>query len=118
VSLRKNINYINVFSILSSFDSEKKEKSKMLNTSILYSIHNEWTGRALAPCQILKWIGGYLCFTFICGIVLNAIILFILLQTKHRRSPIDIFIIALCFSDLLAALLGIPLPLTSNLACR
>jgi hypothetical protein len=121
VSLRKNINYINVFSILSSFDSEKKkkkEKSKMLNTSILYSIHDEWTGHALASCRILKWIGGYLCFTFICGIVLNAIILFILLQTKHRRSPIDIFIIALCFSDLLAALLGIPLPLTSNLACR
>ncbi len=80
--------------------------------------NNEWTDHALASCQILKWIGGYLFFTFICGIVLNGIILSILLQNKYRRSPIDIFIIALCFSDLLATLLGIPLPLTSNLACR
>jgi hypothetical protein len=90
----------------------------MLDASILHSIHNEWAGPALASCEILKWIGIYLCFTFICGIVLNAIILSILLRNKHRRSPIDIFIIALCLADLLAALLGIPLPLTSNLACR
>jgi hypothetical protein len=79
---------------------------------------NQWSPPALASCQILKWIGVYLCFTFIFGIVLNALILCVLLENKRRRSPIDIFIIALCVSDLLAALLGIPLPLTSNLACR
>jgi len=90
----------------------------MLNNSIINSEMNQWTQPALASCQILKWIGGYLCFAFICGIVLNAIILSVLLESKRRRSPIDIFIIALCVSDLLAALLGIPLPLTSNLACR
>lgn len=90
----------------------------MFNNSIDGSTNNEWAGYALASCYILKWIGGYLFFAFIFGIVLNVIILSILLQTKRRRSPIDIFIIALCFSDLLAALLGIPLPLTSNLACR
>ncbi|CAF0783744.1 unnamed protein product [Rotaria sp. Silwood1] len=80
--------------------------------------HDEWTQPALASCQILKWIGIYLCFAFICGIGLNAIILIILLQNKRCRSPIDIFIIALSFADLLDALLGIPLSLTSNLACR
>ena len=90
----------------------------MINDSKIHFTNNEWTQPALASCQILKWIGGYLCFTFICGIVLNVIILTILLQNKPRRSPIDIFIIALCFADLLAGLLGIPLPLTSNLACR
>ena len=90
----------------------------MFNNSKIHFTNNEWTPPALASCQILKWIGGYLCFTFICGVGLNIIILYILLQNKRRRSPIDVFIIALCFSDLLAALLGIPLPLTSNLACR
>jgi hypothetical protein len=90
----------------------------MLNNSIHKLANNQWTEYALASCHILKWIGVYLCFTFICGVVLNIIILNILIRTKRRRTPIDIFIIALCFSDLIAALLGIPLPLTSNLACR
>jgi len=90
----------------------------MLNNSIHKITNNQWAGYGLASCHILKWIGGYLCFTFICGVVLNIIILNILLRIKRRRTPIDIFIIALCFSDLLASLLGIPLPLTSNLACR
>jgi hypothetical protein len=90
----------------------------MLNNSIHKITNNQWTEYGLASCHILKWIGGYLCFTFICGVVLNIIILKILLRIKRRRTPIDIFIIALCFSDLLASLLGIPLPLTSNLACR
>ncbi|CAF3825136.1 unnamed protein product [Adineta steineri] len=89
-----------------------------MNDSLNNFIYNEWTQPALASCQILKWIGGYLCFAFICGITLNGIILSILCDSKHRRSPIDIFIICLCISDLLASLLGIPLPLTSNLACR
>ncbi|CAF0916452.1 unnamed protein product [Adineta steineri] len=89
-----------------------------MNESLNSFVYNEWTQPALASCQILKWIGGYLCFTFICGITLNGIILSILCDSKHRRSPIDIFIICLCISDLLASLLGIPLPLTSNLACR
>jgi hypothetical protein len=90
----------------------------MNNNSTIHFEHNKWTQPALASCQILKWIGGYLCFTFICGVVLNIIILSILFQAKRRRSPMDVFIIALCSADLLAALLGIPLPLTSNLACR
>jgi hypothetical protein len=87
--------------------------------NLFYSLKdNEWTQPALASCHILKWIGSYLCFTFICGITLNSSVLYVLIQKKHRRSPIDVFIIALCFFDLIAALLGIPLPLTSNLACR
>jgi hypothetical protein len=90
----------------------------MFNNSIHNFQSNEWTEYGLASCYVLKWIGGYLCFTFICGVVLNSIILSILLEKKRRRSPIDVFIIALCLFDLLAALLGIPLPLTSNLACR
>ncbi|CAF3734287.1 unnamed protein product [Rotaria socialis] len=90
----------------------------MLSTLFLNLSHNEWTQPALASCQILKWIGVYLCFTFICGVGLNAIIIVFLLQNKHHRSPIDIFIIALCFTDLLDAMLGIPLTLTSNLSCR
>ena len=81
-------------------------------------INSEWTPPALASCRILKWIGIYLCLTFICGITLNTFVLNILLQNKRRRSPIDVFIIALCFSDLLNTMLGTPLPLTSNLACR
>lgn len=90
----------------------------MLNNSIPNFVHNEWAEYALASCYILKWIGVYLCITFICGITLNLTLLSILLQTKRRRSPIDVFIIALCLADLMAAVLGIPLPLTSNLACR
>jgi len=90
----------------------------MLKNSIHKFENNQSTEYALASCHILKWIGVYLCFTFFCGVVLNIIILNILIRTKRRRTPIDIFIIALCFSDLIAALLGIPLPLTSNLACR
>lgn len=73
---------------------------------------------AHAPCQILKWIGVYLCFVFLSGIVLNGIIIYILAHKRIRRSPIDVYIIALCVADFLGALLGIPLPLTSNLACR
>ena len=78
---------------------------------------DEWSGEALASCEILTWIGIYLCFTFVFGVILNGAALFILLKNKHR-SPIDVFIIALCFFDLLATVLGVPLPLTSNLACR
>jgi hypothetical protein len=89
----------------------------MFNNSLVNFTNNEWTEYGLASCLILKWIGGYLCFTFICGIVLNLIIL-IILQNKRRRSPIDIFIISLSFADLFAALFGIPLSLTSNLGCR
>ena len=44
----------------------------MLNNSIHKFANNQWTEHALASCHILKWIGGYLCFTFICGIVLNS----------------------------------------------
>ncbi|UJR33532.1 hypothetical protein I4U23_020976 [Adineta vaga] len=90
----------------------------MFNESMSNCKDQDWERPALASCRILKWIGVYLCFTFLCGIVLNGIILNILREKRHRRSPIDIFIMALCFSDLLAAVLGIPLPLTSNLACR
>ncbi|CAF0759611.1 unnamed protein product [Rotaria sordida] len=90
----------------------------MFNDSFFNFTNNEWMQPALASCHVLKWIGIYLCFTFIFGVCLNAIVLIILLQNKRRRSPIDIFIIALCFADLLDALLGIPLSLTSNLACR
>lgn len=79
---------------------------------------DQWIRPASAPCQLLKWIGGYLCFTFLSGVVLNGIVICILLQKQRGRSPIDIYIIALCVADLAAALLGIPLPLTSNLACR
>lgn len=78
---------------------------------------DQWSGKVLASCDILRWIGVYLCFTFVLGIFLNGAALFILLTNKHR-SPIDIFIIALCFFDLLATVLGVPLPLSSNLACR
>ncbi|CAF2701137.1 unnamed protein product [Rotaria sp. Silwood2] len=90
----------------------------MFNDLFFNFTYDEWTQPALASCHILKWIGIYLCFTFLCGIGLNVIILVILLQKKSHRSPIDIFIIALSFADLLDALLGIPLTLTSNLACR
>ena len=55
----------------------------MLNNSIINSVNNEWTEHALASCLVLKWIGGYLCFTFICGIGLNIIILSILFQNNH-----------------------------------
>ena len=79
---------------------------------------NEWERLALASCHILRWIGGYLCFAFILGIILNFSVLNVLLQSQRRRSPIDILIIALCFADLSDAVLGIPLSLTSNLACR
>ena len=90
----------------------------MSNESISNCKDYDWTQPASASCHILKWIGSYLCFAFICGVIFNGIILSILFEKKDRRSPIDVFIMALCFSDLLAALLGIPLPLTSNLACR
>ena len=82
------------------------------------STDDPWMQPARASCLLLKWIGGYLCFTFLSGVVLNGIIICILLRKQRRRSPIDIYIIALCVADLAAALLGIPLPLTSNLACR
>lgn len=85
---------------------------------LINATDGEWTLPATASCHILKWIGIYLCFTFIFGIGLNATIIVFLLQNKKRRSPIDVFIIALCFADLSDALLGIPLSLTSNLACR
>ncbi len=82
------------------------------------SIDDEWTRPALASCHILKWIGGYLCFVFIFGIILNSFVLYKLMKNKHRQSPIRIFMITLSVADLIHALFGIPLPLTSNLACR
>ncbi len=82
------------------------------------SIDDEWTRPALASCHILKWIGGYLCFVFIFGIILNSFVLYTLLKKKRLKSPISIFIIVLSSADLIHALFGIPLPLTSNLACR
>jgi len=99
----------------------------MLNNSFLLfitqnlfnsSIDNEWTRPALASCHILKWIGFYLCFVFIFGIILNSFVLYTLIKRKYLQSPINIFIIALSSTDLADALFGIPLPLTSNLACR
>ena len=99
----------------------------MLNSSLLlflkqnvfYShVDDEWIRPALASCSTLKWIGGYLCFVFILGIVLNSFVLYTLLNKKRLLSPIRLFIIALSSADLIHASLGIPLPLTSNLACR
>ena len=96
----------------------------MINVSTAHSDelyifdHNSWTQPARASCPILKWIGGYLCFAFLSGISLNGIIIYILVHKRSRRSPIDVFIIALSVADLVGSLLGIPLPLTSNLACR
>ena len=80
--------------------------------------NDQWARPALASCYVLKWIGGYLTFVFISGIALNAFVLRSLLDKKRSRSPIRVFMIALAFADLMAAVLGIPLPLTSNLACR
>ena len=77
-----------------------------------------WAQPALASCFLLKWIGSYLCFIFICGIVLNVFVLYTTINKKSLQSPISIFIIALSSSDLIQSLFGIPLPLTSNFACR
>lgn len=85
----------------------------MLNSTV-----DVWKKPALGSCQILRWIGVYLCFAFILGVVLNIMVLLILFRHKRRRLPIDIFIISLCLADLFDALLGIPLTATSNLACR
>jgi len=82
------------------------------------SIDNQWTRPALASCGLLKWIGVYLCVVFISGITFNGFVLYNLLNKKNLQSPINIFIIALSFADLMQALFGIPLTLTSNLACR
>jgi hypothetical protein len=99
----------------------------MLNSSFLLfikqhlfdlSIDNEWTRPALASCHILKWIGGYLCFVFSLGIILNSFVLYTIIKKKYLQSSFSVFIIALSSTDLAHALLGIPLPLTSNLACR
>lgn len=95
----------------------------MFNDSFLFvsthlSIKNEWNRPALASCYILKWIGIYLCFIFIAGVILNTFVLYSLLKKAWLQSPIDIFIIALSCADLAHALCGIPLPLTSNFACR
>ena len=98
---------------------EKLIKFTMANeSSSVEHTGDQWIQPASTPCQLLKWIGGYLCFTFLSGVVLNGIVICILLQKQRGRTPIDIYIIALCVADLAAALLGIPLPLTSNLACR
>jgi len=82
------------------------------------SIDDEWARPALASCHILKWIGGYLCFVFIFGIILNSFVLYKLMKNEDRQSPIRIFMITLSVADLTQSLFGIPLPLTSNLACR
>ena len=79
---------------------------------------DQWQRPPLASCHVLKFIGGYLALVFVSGIALNGFVLRSLLDKKRGRSPIRIFMIALAFADLMAALLGIPLPLTSNLACR
>ena len=93
--------------------------NSLVKTSTSSSIDDyDWAQPARASCGVLKWIGGYLCFALVSGIVLNGIIIYILLRKKTRRSPIDVFMIALCSFDLLGALLGIPLPLSSSLACR
>lgn len=82
------------------------------------SNNDQWTQPALASCHILKWIGIYLCFVFIFGVVLNGSVIYVLMNKKYPRSPISTFILALSCADLTHAVLGIPLPLTSNLACR
>lgn len=82
------------------------------------STDEDWTGPALASCPTLKLIGTYLCLVFICGIVLNSFVIYIIVKKKPSQSPISVFIIALATADLIHALFGIPLPLTSNLACR
>lgn len=79
---------------------------------------NNWTTAALASCQTLKLIGAYLCFVFIFGILLNSFVIYTIIKGNTLRSPINVFFIALSISDLSHALLAIPLPLTSNFACR
>ena len=79
---------------------------------------DQWTRLPLAPCHTLKWIGGYLIFALVSGILLNGFVLYALLKKQHAQSPISIYMITLTFADLMCAILGIPLPLTSNLACR
>lgn len=80
--------------------------------------NDEWNRPALASCQTLKFIGIYLIFVFLLGILLNGYILFNLFARKQSNSPIRIFMIALSVSELLASVAGIPLPLLSNFACR
>ncbi|CAF0986542.1 unnamed protein product [Adineta ricciae] len=96
----------------------------MINSSfssfgVIYSSNDdEWTPRALGSCQTLKWISGYLCLTFVLGIVLNGIVLYTVLTKKFVQAPVSTFIIALSGADLSHAVFGIPLPMTSNFACR
>jgi hypothetical protein len=93
--------------------------SILLTTTISHSSdEDQWTRPALASCYILKWIGGYLCFVFIFGIVLNGFVLYTLIKKNYLQPPMSIFIFALSSADLIHALFGIPLPLMSNLSCR
>jgi hypothetical protein len=79
---------------------------------------DQWTRPALAPCSILKCIGAYLTFVMFFGILLNGFVLHSSLNDKRSRSPIRVYMIALSLANLMGALLGIPLPLTSSFACR
>lgn len=89
-----------------------------LNMMCNFSTIDEWSRPALVSCQILTFIGVYLVFVFIAGVLLNILVLRSLLETRKTQSPIRIYMIALTFVDLLETILGIPLPLSSNFACR
>ena len=78
---------------------------------------NQWSRPALASCFTLRWMGGYLIAVFLTGILLNSLVLHSFLQIKQSQSPIRIYMIALSIANLAETLLGIPLSLSSNLAC-
>ena len=101
-----------------SFNFLLQKSLSMKTTSNSSSDDNEWSRPPLASCQILTGIGVYLIFAFLAGIILNALVLHALFECRHFQSPIRIYMIALTFVDLAEAVLGMPLPLTSNLACR
>ncbi|CAF1209782.1 unnamed protein product, partial [Didymodactylos carnosus] len=92
---------------------------RTLNYSyVLKSADESWTHPALASCFVLKWIASYLIVVFILGLLTNGFVLYLFFKEKHLRNPTNTHLICLSATDFSAALLGIPLSLSSNFSCR
>ncbi|CAF1121229.1 unnamed protein product, partial [Didymodactylos carnosus] len=93
------------------------DKNKLNYSYVLITTDEIWTRAALAPCSVLKLIASYLLVVYIFGLLLNGFVLHLFCKEKHLRNPTNIYLICLCATDFIGALLEIPLPLTSNFAC-
>lgn len=70
------------------------------------------------PCFQTAIIGWYMCFILASTCMVNALLLVTLLGNKELRQPINTFVIAITFLNLIGSLVEFPFVIGSSFACK